>query len=315
MGKNRAEAAAGTPRFISPALYACLMLTLSAFCFAVIHVIGRGVRTELPPVGLSFWRWLFGAFILLPLVYPRLRATAPIMRAHFRPLAFLGGTMVASTTFMLIGLNFTTAINSSIINATQPVFTVSLAMLFLSDRLRLSQAVGVALGLAGIVAMISKMDLSLLLHLQFNDGDFFVLLGAIGYAVYSINIYKIPTTLTPVEALFVIIISGCLIVLPFYIVETIIYKPVPFNTTALAAIVTMSLAATVFGMLLWNRGNQIIGPSRAGMFSNLIPVFATALAVVFLAERLHLYHIICVALVSAGIFLVLQQETEKDRKL
>ena len=51
-------------------LYACLVLTLASAAFAFAHVVGRGVHTEVPPVGLSFWRWLLGAFALLPFIYP-----------------------------------------------------------------------------------------------------------------------------------------------------------------------------------------------------------------------------------------------------
>ena len=94
-----------------------------------------------------------------------------------------------------------------------------------------------------------------------------------------------------------IIVTGCVIVLPFYVIETVIYKPVPLSATAIYAITAMSLVSTVLGTLMWNRGNQLIGPSRAGMFINLIPVFAAIMAIVFLDESLHLYHVICAVLI------------------
>ena len=172
-------------------LYACLVLTLASAGFAFAHVVGRGVHTEVPPVGLSFWRWLIGATVLLPFIYPSLRANAPAIRKHIGPLTLLGGIMILSATSLMIGLNFTTAINASIINAVQPVFTVLLAMLVLHDRLRLSQSCGVALGLIGVMAMISRMDLAVMLHLQFNAGDILILLGSMGYSLYAINLRKI----------------------------------------------------------------------------------------------------------------------------
>ena len=288
-------------------LYACLVLTLASAAFAFAHVVGRGVHTEVPPVGLSFWRWLLGAFALLPFIYPNLKVNAPVIRTHIGSLALLGGIMIVSATSLMIGLNFTTAINASIINAIQPVSTVLLAMLILHDRLRLSQSCGVALGLIGVIAMIARMDLASLLHLQFNQGDILILLGSMGYSLYAINLGKIPKTLSPPVALFIIIVTGCVIVLPFYVIETLVYKPVPISANAIYAIVALSLVSTVFGTLMWNLGNQLIGPSRAGMFINLIPVFAAAMAILFLNERLHQYHVICAALICAGIFLVLRR--------
>ena len=288
-------------------LYACLVLTLASAAFAFAHVVGRGVHAEVPPVGLSFWRWLLGAIVLLPFIYPGLKLNAPHIRKHIGSLTLLGGTMIASATCLIIGLNFTTAINASIINAIQPVFTVLLSMLILHDRLRLSQSCGVALGLIGVTAMITRMEPATLLSLQFNEGDILVLLGSLGYSLYAVNLRKIPQALSPTEALFMIIVTGCILVFPFYVIETIVYKPVPFSATAIYAIIAMSLVSTVFGTLMWNQGNQLIGPSRAGMFINLIPIFAAVMAILFLDERLHFYHVICAALICAGIFLVLRR--------
>lgn len=289
-------------------LYACLALTLAAAAFAFAHVVGRGVHTEVPPVGLSFWRWLLGAFALLPFIYPGLKTNTPHIRKHIRPLTMLGGTMIVSATCLMIGLNFTMAINASIINAIQPVSTVLLAMLILRDRLRLSQFCGVALGFIGVTAMMTGMGLEpTLLRVKFDLGGFLILLGSVGYSLYAINLRKIPNALSPPVALFVIIVAGCVIVLPFYVIETLVYKPVPISANAIYALVAMSLVSTVFGTLMWNLGNQLIGPSRAGMFINLIPVFAAIMAMLFLGERLHLYHVTCAALIGVGIYMVLRR--------
>ena len=288
-------------------LYACLVLTLASAAFAFAHVVGRGIHSEVPPVGLSFWRWLLGAIVLFPFIYPSLKVNAPDIRRHIGPLTLLGGIMIVSATLLMIGLNFTTAINASIINAIQPVSTVLLAMLILHDRLRLSQSCGVALGFIGVIAMIARMDPVALVRVQFNAGDILILLGSIGYSLYAINLRKIPNTLSPSAALFMIIVTGCVIVLPFYVIETILYKPVPISANAIYAIVALSLVSTVFGTLMWNQGNQLIGPSRAGMFINLIPVFAAIMAIIFLGERLHQYQVICAALICGGIFLVLRR--------
>ena len=289
-------------------LYACLVLTLASAAFAFAHVVGRGVHTEVPPVGLSFWRWMVGALFMWPFIHSSLKTNMPDIRKNLGSLSLLGGIMIVSATSLMIGLNFTTAINASIINGIQPVFTVLLAMLILHDRLRLSQSCGVALGLIGVTAMITRMELEpSLLRMQFNAGDFLILLGSIGYSLYAINLRKIPDTLSPSVALFMIIVTGCVIVLPFYVIESLVYKPVPISATAIYAIGAMSLVSTVLGTLMWNRGNQLIGPSRAGMFINLIPVFAAVMAILFLGERLHLYHVVCALLIGIGIYMVLRR--------
>ena len=106
-------------------------------------------------------------------------------------------------------------------------------------------------------------------------------------------------------ALFVILATGSVALFPFYIFESVMFRPVPFNGTAIAAILSLAVFVSVFGMLMWNVGNQIVGPKRASIFLNLLPVFGTVMAVVFLGERLYFYHLIGVVLVCLGIFLVI----------
>ncbi len=287
--------------------YAYTILTLGTLFFAINHVIGRGVHAEIPPVGLSFWRWLAGAIILLPFVWRGLLNSSATVIMHIRPLAFLGCTMIGSTTLILVALNYTTAVNASLINATQPVMTVLLAWLIFREPLCLRQIVGMFAGLVGVVVMVSRADWHVLGSLQFNAGDIVILLAVLGYAVYAVNIRKIPAGLTAPVALFVIIFTGCLGLLPFYIAETLLSRSVPFNLTSIVVIITLALIISVSGMLIWNEANRIIGPGRAGMFINLMPVFTAILAIIFLHEHLYLYHLGGALLISTGIFLVLRK--------
>ena len=88
---------------------AALLLTLTMACYAGNHVIGRAVHGELPPLGLSFWRWVFGAAILFPFVAPGLGKLVPRYRQHWRLFTLLGLMMIGSTSLVLVGLNFTSA--------------------------------------------------------------------------------------------------------------------------------------------------------------------------------------------------------------
>jgi drug/metabolite transporter (DMT)-like permease len=81
-------------------------------------------------------------------------------------------------------------------------------------------------------------------------------------------------------------------------------RPMPFTWASVGAVSTLAVFMTVLSMFLWNAGNRAIGPSRAGIFVNLFPVFVAALAIVFLGEELHLYHLAGAACVCLGITLV-----------
>ena len=102
-------------------------------------------------------------------------------------------------------------------------------------------------------------------------------------------------------------LTGALMVLPFYIAETVFWAPVPLTINSLAAILGISVLASSLALVLWNAGNRAVGPNRAAIFVNLLPVFGAALAIPFLGEQLFAYHFAGAALVCAGIFLVVRK--------
>lgn len=283
--------------------FAYAILTLTPLFLASNHVIGRAVHTQIPPVGLSFWRWVVAVVVLAPFALPRIRTQWPVYRRHWRALALLGFLMICSTTLVLVALNMTFAINVSLINAIQPTLTVLFAWMFRNQSLSRWQALGIVLGFCGVAIMLSRADWSTLASLRLQPGDFIALLAMCGFSGYALNLYRLPNELSGVEALFGITLAGTLMLVPVYLFESATYATVPITTTSVAAILALALLVSVFGNLMWNAGNRIIGPSRASIFINLIPVFGAILAITFLDEELFLYHIVGGALVVAGLFL------------
>jgi drug/metabolite transporter (DMT)-like permease len=290
------------PRGNTPGL-AYAALTLTAFLLACNHIIGRAVHDEVPPVGLSFWRWVIGILVLLPFVLRHGSGRWPIYRRHWRAFALLGFFMIGGTTLVLVALSMTSAINVSLINAVQPTLTVLFAWLFLKDALNTRRTIGILCGVVGVAVMVSRADLALLIGLDFQPGDFVALLAMCGFSGYALNLRRLPRELSGIESLFAITVAGTALLLPFYLVESLVWKAVPVSITSIGAILALALLVSVFGNLMWNAGNRLIGPARAAIFINLIPVFGTVLAIVFLDERLYPYHLAGGALVGLGLYL------------
>lgn len=285
---------------------AALLLSLTMFCYASNHVIGRAVHADLPPLGLSFWRWTCGALILLPFVAPRLRILWPLYRRHWRLLLVLGVLMIGATTLMLVGLNFTLATNASMINATQPGITAVLCWVFLDEKLRPIQWGGILLAFAGIGLMLLRGDLEVLVQQRLNLGDLLILLAMFGFASYGISIRRIPQEFHVRESLFAIVVLGTLCLAPFYLLETALYRPMPVTGQALLVVVVLALLVSVFGMLMWTRGVQLIGANRSAVYVNLLPLFGATLAIVFLGEIVRWYHLLGGLMVVSGIWLALR---------
>jgi drug/metabolite transporter (DMT)-like permease len=283
--------------------FAYAWLTLTAFLLACNHIIGRAVHDEVPAVGLSFWRWVVGILVLLPFVLRLGSKRWTVYRRHWPAFALLGFFMIGSTTLVLVALSMTSAINVSLINAVQPTLTVLFAWLFFGEALSARRTIGILCGMVGVGVMVSRANLALLAGLDFQPGDFVALLAMCGFSGYALNLHRLPRELSGVESLFAITVAGTALLLPFYLTESATWKTVPINTTSIGAILALALLVSVFGNLMWNAGNRLIGPARAAIFINLIPVFGTVLAIVFLDERLYHYHLVGGALVGLGLYL------------
>ncbi len=289
-----------------------ILLTLTALCLAGNYVIARSVHGEIPPVGLSFWRWAIGALFLAPFVLLKVGELGAAFRVNVNVFALLGSMVVGSTTILFIALNFTTALNVSLINAVQPVLTVLLAVVFLKDRVTKVRILGIFSALLGVVIMLSMGDWAVLTNLQFNVGDLLALAAIFGLASYALNLRKLPKELSVVESLFGITVAGSLMLLPFYIVESMFYATVPVSTSTVIVVVELALLVSVFGNLMWNLGNKIIGPSRAAIFINLIPLFGAILAVAFLGEKIFIYHLVGALMICLGVWLVMRNRLRPE---
>ena len=259
-------------------------------------------------MGLSFWRWVAGGLILAPFVIRRAGAPTRIFSHHFRVLLLLGAMLVGSTTLVLVALNSTTAINVSVINAVQPCLTVLFAWMLVGERLSVRQMLGVGAALAGVLVMLSDGRWETLAGLELDVGVLLALLAMCGFSGYAVSLYRIPDGLSFAEALFGIIVMGSLALLPFYLIESLFVSAVPLNLKTVWVVLILALLVSVLGMLMWNFGNRQVGPSRAAVFINLIPVFGMVLATVFLGERVEGFHIAGTACVVTGIGLVVNKQ-------
>ena len=282
--------------------YLCLTGTMLMWSMGV--VIARGTHEIIPPVGLAFWRWFGGVMLLLPFVWRDLVRHWPAIVANKWVFLWLGGLMVSSGAGMHVAVNYTTAINTVLVNAAQPAVTAVAAYLLGRDRLSPWQWLGIAAATGGIMIMACQGDWQVLATFGFNTGDIIIFIATFGFAAYALNIHRVPGEMGLFASLFVIGIAGSLVVLPAYIYESIWVRPMPFTWASVSAISTLAVFMTVLSMFLWNAGNRAIGPSRAGIFVNLFPVFVAAMAIVFLDEELHLYHLAGAACVCLGITLV-----------
>lgn len=292
-----------------PVAYAMLAATMLMWAIGV--VVARGVHETVPPIGLSFWRWFAGAAVLVPFIWPDLVRTWPIVRARWKFFVVLGGVLLLSGTGLLVGVNYTTAINATLVNASQPAVTAIGAVLIGRERLNRWQWLGVLCAFAGIVVMASRGEWAVLASFGFNIGDIVVFVATFGFSAYALNISKLPREMGQFTAMTVVALGGSIVLLPLYLWESVAVRPMPLTGEMVFAVATLALFMTILSIYTWNAGNRAVGPSKAGVFVNLFPVFSAALAISFLGERLYAFHIAGAALVCLGITLVVMAGRKK----
>ena len=269
-------------------------------------VVARAAHEIVPPLAFTFWRWVIAVLVLLPIVWRKLPGTMPYVRRSWRSLSLLCGFMAVGTTLSVVAVNYTTAINASLINGSQPILTALAAFLVLRERLSRTSGLGVLAAFIGILIMISHGRPQLFLDLAINIGDLLMLIAVFAWAFYAVELHRHSAHPSGEVLLFFIACTGLVTALPFYIAETVFVREFVPSRNGVAAIVYLSVAATLLAVYLWNLAIRSVGATHAALFLNLIPVFGAAFAMLFLGESLYTFHLIGAALVFLGIIMAVR---------
>jgi drug/metabolite transporter (DMT)-like permease len=287
-----------------PGWKAYALLCLPPLFWAGNMVVGRAMRNEIPPVAMTFWRWAIAGAVLLPFVWHELVThKAAILRA-WKVFAVLGVINVAVfNTLCYAGLRYTTATNAVLFNSTVPVFILLISWLALRQPLSLRQLAGVMISLLGVVVIVAHGDLELLLSLQFNIGDVWLLIAMVLWAIYTIMLRWNPVRMSTGASLAVMILFGFPALAVMYVCELASGARFSVTPVALTTLAYYGVFPSVLAYLFFNRGVVEIGANRAGVFVHLVPVFGFMLSALFLSEPPGLYHVAGVACVFCGIWL------------
>ena len=279
-----------------------MLLSLTPLFWAVNWVIGRSLHHDIPPIGMTFFRWLIAIAILAPFALPHVRRDAPLLRRHWRMLLLLGAIGIGThNALAYLGLNHTTAVNGVVLNSFIPVMIVAIAWIFLRERLAPVQVAGVAISLGGVLAILSQGSLAQLLAFRLNIGDLFVILSMLMWSLYTILLRWRPAGLHPLSFLFVLAAIGDACVLPMWLGEMALGRFIAWTPQVVVALATVATFSSVLAYIFWNRGVEEVGPQVAGLFVHLMPVYGVLLATLFLGESLEVYHVVGIAFILAGI--------------
>ncbi|WP_293810399.1 DMT family transporter [uncultured Bosea sp.] len=282
---------------------AYLLMVLTTLIWAGNAVASRFAVGNISPMALTSFRWV-GVCLIMPFLLRRqIAAHLPQIRAHWLYIALLGIIgFTAFNTLMYVAAYSTTAINIGILQGSIPIFVLLGAFVAYRIPIGAMQALGVAVTLLGVAVTASRGDAHVLANLRFVPGDLLMILACVFYAGYTVAVRSRPPM--PQLVFFTVVATfACLVSLPLLAVEIAMgrfHMPTPAGWAILAFTV---IGPSILSQLSFMRAIELIGPGRAGVFVNLVPVFAPVLAVLLLGEPFGLYHAVALALVLGGIFI------------
>ncbi len=280
-----------------------ILLTLAVLFWAGNFILGRAFHNNIPPVALAFWRWAVASLLIIVPAFRYLRQDWPEIRRNWSAVLLLSALGVAAfNTLVYSGLQYTQAINAFLLQSLMPVLIVALSFALFGERVRIVQAVGILVSLGGAATIIAHGNLRAIMALQFNRGDLLVAAAIVCYAGYSVLLRKRPNV-HPLSFIAVTFWLGTAIIFPIYLWETLNVRVMKPELSSFLVIGYVAVFPSIISYLCFNRGVELIGANRAGLFIHLMPVFGSLMAILFLGESFLWYHALGIGLIAAGIYL------------
>jgi len=282
---------------------AYVALLLSVALWGSYPVTAKLALADFPPFFLAAVRCTLASCFLLMLLArsssDTIRGLGPGAAGVFLVLGAAG--IWGSMQFTYLAIYYTTAGNAVILQAVTPVVVALFARVYLGERLRRVQWLGVSASVFGVLLVITRGRLALLEPADLHVGDFITLASLCSWAVYTVYGKRVLASYSPLLATTAAYVMGTLLILPTAMVVAPLF-PTPRlgSLTAWAVVVYQGVLGAV-AHIWWYRAVQIVGPSQAAIFTNLQPIVGIVLAPLLVGERIGLWQILGTACVLVGV--------------
>ena len=284
---------------------AYIMLVCATLFWAGNFMVGKlAFLTNIPPMSLVFLRWSLVWLILLPFTFRELIRFKDIIQNNLPLLLFLSLTSVGLfNSFTYLSLIHTQVINASLFNTAIPAIIILLCFLLKIEKTNKYQILGLIIATLGILSILTKLNLEIILSLNFNKGDLIMIGGVISWGLYSSFLKRKKFTLPLLTLVHILCTFGLIFIFPQFFYEFSQGQRIDFNIELLYILIFLALFPSIGSYYCWAGAVSIIGANRAGIFLSLIPLFSTIMAIYFYDEQFQFFHLIGAILIILGLFL------------
>ena len=284
---------------------AYLFLVLATFCWSGNFIVGKfATLYEIPPLTLNVFRWISVWFILIPFTYKEIFENLPYIKKNWFVISFMG--VITISTFNSVGyfaLNYTQVINAVLMLSAIPAATIVLSSLMKIEKTNIFQLLGLVLSIIGIGSIISNGDIQKIISLDFNKGDMWMLVCVITWSLYSTLLKKNNFKFSQFTLIQLMVSVGILFLIPQFFYEKSIGLELNLDKNFFLILIYVAIFPAIAAYYFWQKGIEIIGPNRASMFIQLMPLFSAVMAIIIFKEKFELYHFVGATFILSGIYL------------
>ena len=281
------------------------LLVLATLFWSGNFIVGKfATLFEIPPLSLNALRWISVWLILMPFTYKEIHKNFTNIKKNWLIISFMGVITISTfNSVVYLALNYTQVINAVLVLAAIPAATIVFSSLMKIEKTNIFQIIGLFLSIIGIGSIIFTGDVQKLISLSFNKGDVLMLVCVITWALYTTLLKKNKFKFSQFSLIQLMVSVGILFLIPQLYYEKSIGLEINFNKAFFYILFYVVVFPAIAAYYCWQKGVEIIGPNRATMFIQLMPLFSAVMAIIIFREQFELYHFVGAIFIVSGIYL------------
>ena len=281
------------------------LLVFATFCWSGNFIVGKfAYLFEVPPLTLNFLRWVSVWLILIPFTYKEIYDNFSYIKKYWIVISLMG--VISISTFnsvVYVALTLTQVINAVLVLSAIPAVTIIISSMMNVDKTNKFQLIGLFLSVVGIGAIISNANIQKIIDLSFNKGDLWMLVCVFTWSLYSTLLKKNRFKFSQFTLIQLMVSVGIIFLIPQFFYERSIGLELNLNKSFFIILFYVVIFPALAAYYCWQKGVEIVGPNRATMFIQLMPLLSAVLAIIIFKEKFEVYHFIGAAFILSGIYL------------
>ena len=279
-------------------------LLLTAIFWGGTFIAGRALSGHVAPFSAAFLRFLIASIPLVFMMYRMENRFPPIQKEKAIYLFLLGLTGVFSyNVFFFKGLHLIHAGRASLIIANNPIFIAIASCFLFKEKLNPIKIIGILVSVSGAMVAISRGNLQGMLTESIGRGEFYIFLTVLSWVAYSLIGKRVMQDVSAIVAVTYATVTGAIMLFPAALAEGLATDIFNYSLSSWFSLFYLGIFGTVLGFVWYYEGIKTLGPSKASLFINFVPISAIILAFLFLGEPITFSLLAGAAMVSLGVYL------------